>query len=112
MTNDEAQTAAKAWAGEAGGKLCPQLTENELAGIVNDAILACTKTRADKPRQLPTCGTGALHSEQQYCFERGWREGAASVRRRIAMRFNAPLIGAQHPHRADGYLAGTQTGEK
>ena len=93
MTNDEAQTAAKAWAGEAGGKLCPQLTENELAGIVNDAILACTKTRADKPRQLPTCGTGALHSEQQYCFEKGWREGAASVRRRIAMRFNAKVSG-------------------
>lgn len=38
MTNDEAQEAAKEWAGEAGGKLCPQLTENELAGIVNDAI--------------------------------------------------------------------------
>lgn len=38
MTNDAAQAVAKAWAGEAGGKLCPQLTENELAGIVNDAV--------------------------------------------------------------------------
>lgn len=38
MTNDEAQAAAKEWAGEAGGKLCPQLTENELAGIVNDSV--------------------------------------------------------------------------
>lgn len=37
MTNDEAQAAAKQWAGEAGGKLCPQLTENELTGIVNEA---------------------------------------------------------------------------
>ena len=58
MTNDEAQAAAKAWEGEAGGRLCPQLTENELAGIVNDAVgdlvkelkaarLALTKMKAD-----------------------------------------------------------------
>jgi hypothetical protein len=38
MTNDEAHAVAKAWAGEAGGRLCPQLTENELAGIVNEAV--------------------------------------------------------------------------
>ena len=38
MTNDDAQAAAKQWAGEAGGKLCPQLTENELAAIVNEAL--------------------------------------------------------------------------
>lgn len=38
MTNDEAQAAAKQWHGQAGGRLCPQLTENELAGIVNDAM--------------------------------------------------------------------------
>lgn len=38
MTNDEAELAAREWAGQAGGKLLPQLTANELAGIVNEAI--------------------------------------------------------------------------
>ena len=37
MTNSEAQAKAQEWAGEAGGRLCPQLTENELVGIVNEA---------------------------------------------------------------------------
>lgn len=37
MTNPQAQDAAQAWHGQAGGKLAPQLTENELAGLVNEA---------------------------------------------------------------------------
>lgn len=37
MTNAQAQQAAKDWEGQAGGRLVPQLTENELAGIVNEA---------------------------------------------------------------------------
>lgn len=49
---------------------------------------ACAKVRADKPRELPSVGTGALLGEQQFCFEKGWREGAASVRRNIAKRSN------------------------
>jgi hypothetical protein len=38
MNNAEAQTKAQEWHGQAGGRLCPQLTENELAGLVNEAI--------------------------------------------------------------------------
>lgn len=41
------------------------------------------KTRARKPRALSVYGTGALYGEQQYCFECGWREGAAAVRKAI-----------------------------
>lgn len=87
MTNDEAQAKAKEWFGEAGGRMCPQLTENELAGIVNEAIAACTKVQSGKPRSLQSCGTGALLGEQQYCFDKGWRDGAAAVRKNISARF-------------------------
>lgn len=48
MTNDQAQTAAQAWHGQAGGRLCPQLTENELSGLVNEAIQAAVA--ADNPQ--------------------------------------------------------------
>lgn len=47
------------------------------------------KTRAPKPRTLPTVGTGALHGEQQYCFEKGYREGASAVRKAIAVKVAA-----------------------
>jgi hypothetical protein len=36
ITNTQAQLAAKAWSGQAGGRLVPALTENELAGLVNE----------------------------------------------------------------------------
>jgi hypothetical protein len=48
----------------------------------------CSKTRAGKPRILPSVGTGALWSEQAYCFTKGWHEGAASVRKAIRARGN------------------------
>jgi len=38
MNNEQAKVAALSWHGEAGGELLPQLTANELAGIVNEAI--------------------------------------------------------------------------
>lgn len=38
MTNSQAQLAAQNWSGQAGGRLVPQLTENELAGLVNEAV--------------------------------------------------------------------------
>lgn len=38
MNTDDAERAANEWAGQAGGKLLPQLTANELVGVVNDAI--------------------------------------------------------------------------
>ena len=46
MTPAEAELAAIEWEGEAGGVLLPQLTANELAGIVNEA-LAKETVRAD-----------------------------------------------------------------
>lgn len=43
MDNDQAQAKAAEWHGQAGGKLVPQLTENELAGLVNEAVQAASK---------------------------------------------------------------------
>ena len=48
----------------------------------------CSKTRAGKPRILPSVGTGALWEEQAHCFAKGWHEGAASVRKAIRARGN------------------------
>ena len=47
MTNTQAQDAAKAWQGQAGGRMAPQLTENELAGLVNEAVASATKRLLD-----------------------------------------------------------------
>ena len=49
---------------------------------------ACAKTRAGKPRKLKPVGRGMLLDEQQFCFDKGWREGAASVRAAIRNRGN------------------------
>ena len=49
---------------------------------------ACAKTRAGKPRELKPVGRGAFLDEQQFCFDKGWREGAASVRAAIRARGN------------------------
>jgi len=49
---------------------------------------ANSKARAGKPRQLPPVGMGMLHGEQQHCFEKGWKEGAAAVRAAIRARGN------------------------
>ena len=46
----------------------------------------CSRTRAGKPRILPSIGMGALWSEQSCCFTKGWHEGAASVRKAIRAR--------------------------
>jgi hypothetical protein len=47
---------------------------------------ACAKTKAGKPRELKAVGRGTLLDEQQFCFDKGWREGAASVRAAIRSR--------------------------
>ena len=47
---------------------------------------ACAKTKAGKPRELKPVGRGILLHEQQFCFDKGWREGAASVRSAIRAR--------------------------
>jgi hypothetical protein len=48
----------------------------------------CAKTKAGKPRELKAVGRGTLLGEQQFCFDKGWREGAASVRAAIRNRGN------------------------
>ena len=47
---------------------------------------ACAKTKAGKPRELKAVGFGTLLDEQQFCFDKGWREGAAAVRAAIRAR--------------------------
>ena len=37
--------------------------------------------RVPKPRELPRRGSGALHNEQQYCYDKGYAEGVAALRR-------------------------------
>jgi hypothetical protein len=49
---------------------------------------ACAKTKAGKPRELKAVGRGAFLDEQQFCFDKGWREGAAAVRFAIRNRGN------------------------
>jgi hypothetical protein len=50
---------------------------------------ACAKTKAGKPRKLKAVGLGTLLDEQQFCFDKGWCEGAASVRAAIRARGQA-----------------------
>jgi hypothetical protein len=42
-----------------------------------------SKKRIEKPRELPRVGAGALWDGYQFCYEKGYREGAAAVRRSI-----------------------------
>jgi len=49
---------------------------------------ACSRVKAAKPRKLKPVGSGRLLDEQQFCFDKGWREGAASVRSAIRARSN------------------------
>ena len=49
---------------------------------------ACSRARAAKSRKLKPVGRGRLLDEQQFCFDKGWREGAASVRAAIRARSN------------------------
>ena len=50
---------------------------------------ACGRVKAAKPRKLKSVGRGMLLDEQQFCFDKGWREGAASVRAAIRARGQA-----------------------
>ena len=49
----------------------------------------CSRVRAAKPQKLKPVGSGALLGEQQYCFDKGYKEGAASVRAAIRARGQA-----------------------
>lgn len=50
---------------------------------MKEQLESLLKKKAPKPRELPTCGTGGLHGEQQYCFEKGWKEGIAAYRKML-----------------------------
>ena len=58
------------------------------ADAIADEREACGRIRAKKPRELKPVGRGILLDEQQFCFDKGWREGAASVRSAIRARSN------------------------
>lgn len=45
------------------------------------AILAIKKTRVKGARKLQVVGTGALYGEQQFCFDKGYKEGVAAARK-------------------------------
>jgi len=47
-------------------------------------LIQTTKTKG--PRTLAKRGSGGLHAEQQYCFEMGYREGVAAIRKAILER--------------------------
>jgi hypothetical protein len=49
---------------------------------------ACAKTKVGKPRELKPVGRGTLLDEQQFCFDKGWREGVAALRAAIRARGN------------------------
>jgi hypothetical protein len=82
----------------AAGAIHIHESPKEFAIVGNDSIKAfealvradereaCAKTRAGKPRELKPVGRGTLLDEQQFCFDKGWREGAASVRAAIRAR--------------------------
>lgn len=46
----------------------------------------CSAARAPNNHKLAPCGTGAFLSDQQYCFDKGWKMGAAAVRKEISRR--------------------------
>lgn len=71
----------------------PEYTPGMLEMLTSFAALvaaaereACGRIKAARPRKLKPVGRGMLLDEQQFCFEKGWREGAASVRAAIRAR--------------------------
>jgi hypothetical protein len=46
-------------------------------------MLNISHIKIKKPRELSKCGTGALLDEQQFCFEKGYKEGVAAARHAI-----------------------------
>lgn len=56
------------------------------------------RVRTNKPKQLRQCGTGALLSEQQYCYDRGYRDGVAALRRSQREYLEAALKATEAEH--------------
>ena len=92
---DVLRMAQEAGAGHFGHDKSVQIVTPEVlerfAAIVAAMVAAhereaCAKARNAKPRQLPKVGTGALLDEQQFCYEKGWKEGVAALRKAIRAR--------------------------
>jgi hypothetical protein len=49
--------------------------------LEKEFLLGITKVRAAHSRKLPRKGTGAFLNEQQYCYDLGYREGIAALRK-------------------------------
>jgi hypothetical protein len=49
--------------------------------MIENFINSITRVKAAPCRKLPRHGTGTLHDEQQYCYEMGYREGVAALRK-------------------------------
>jgi hypothetical protein len=73
-------------------KLVLEAIDHNIKVLVEKAVAdereECGRVRAAKPRELKPVGRGTLLDEQQFCFDKGWREGAASVRAAIRARSN------------------------
>jgi len=52
-------------------------------------MINVSRVKVSKPRELPRCGTGGLHDEQQCCFDLGYKEGVAAARRAIRSALEA-----------------------
>lgn len=115
MTNDEAKTAAQAWHGQAGGELLPQLTANELAGIVNEAIETYRAGKGECLGGLPVrdqydLKIAAFEAAEEACdnlqlmvpsHRRGAMACVAAIRELITKEVEAgalPVITPPHPN--------------
>lgn len=59
--------------------------------IDEELIEKILRVIAPHPRQLRRCGTGGLLGEQQYCYEKGYREGIAFLRKAQRMQLQVAL---------------------
>ena len=94
MNKRDKEFAVQAGVGDTWNKadwysISPEMLEKFAALIRADEREKCSRTRASKPRILPSVGAGMLWSEQTYCFDKGWHEGAAAVRKAIRARGQA-----------------------
>jgi len=74
----------------------------------NESLIS---TKVPKPRELPVCGTGGLHEEQQHCYELGYREGVAALRKaqreRLALAAGWGSADGSTTHVSSGTRIGT-----
>jgi hypothetical protein len=61
----------------------PAETDKVDQSALIEALERILRKPAPKPRELGRCGTGALYSEQQYCYDKGWREAIAAYRKML-----------------------------